>query len=50
MAGALVGTPDPDADTILAALAADVEGVERADDPFFQPRPSGRRRFRSSIT
>ena len=36
MAGALVGPPDPDADAILAALAAHVEGVERADDPFFQ--------------
>jgi len=52
--GALVGSLDPDADAILAAFAADVEGVERADDPFFQGGDIGAHvgppRFRSSIT
>src|SRR6266702_953029 len=34
---ALVGALDPDPDAVLAALAADVEGGQRPDDPFFQP-------------
>src|ERR1700712_763369 len=34
--GAGGGIGDPDADAALAALALDVETVERADQPFFQ--------------
>ncbi len=35
---ALVGALHPDADAILAPLAAHVEGVQRADDPVLQRR------------
>ena len=41
MAGALVRPPDPDADAILAALAAHVEGRQRPDDPFLEARHIG---------
>src|SRR3954451_20529500 len=37
MAGPLVRAANPEANAILAPFAADVEGIERADDPFFQP-------------
>jgi hypothetical protein len=35
---AFVGPRDPDADALLAPLAAHVESVERADQPFLQSR------------
>ena len=35
---ALVGPAHPDADAVLAPLAAHVEGGERADQPFLQRR------------
>src|SRR5207253_10631771 len=35
-AKSLVRPPDPDADTVLPPLAADVEGGERPDDPFLE--------------
>ena len=52
---ALVRPAHPDADAVLAPLAAHVEGGERADDPFLQRRRRRRarpasRRLRSSIT
>ena len=41
MARALVRPLDPDADPVLAALAAHVEGRERPDDPFLEARDIG---------
>ena len=38
VAVALVGPPHPDADAVVAPLAVDVEGRERADDPFLERR------------
>ena len=35
-AGALVGAAHPHADPVLPALAGDVEGGERADQPFLE--------------
>ena len=35
---ALLGPPHPDADPVLAPLAADVHGVERADQPGLERR------------
>src|SRR5690348_9143671 len=37
----LVRPPDPDADAVLAPLAADVEGGQGPDDPFLQRRDIG---------
>src|ERR1700704_2907464 len=36
MAGGLVGPRHPDAGASLGAVAADVEGGQRADDPFLE--------------
>ena len=53
VAAALVRPPHPDADAVLAPLAADVEGRQRPDQPFLERgdigRTSGVRRLRSSI-
>ena len=44
VAVALVGPPHPDADAVVAPLAAHIECRKRADDPFLQGRDEARAR------